>query len=71
MLQFLAHTLVLSLLFSICFLPSILSFYRGARSRFWVLMINVITLATVGGTFDIKVTGLCLIVLTLAAMGVE
>ena len=67
MLQALAHVLVLHLLFGICFLPSIVSFYRVSRARYWTLAANVAILVVVGGNFDIKATGLCLIVLTLAA----
>jgi len=65
--QTLAHTVVLFILFIICFLPSILSFIRRARSFYWTLLANLLILGLVGGNFDIKVTGLCLVVLTLAA----
>tara|TARA_B100000029_G_C17567758_1_gene955616 strand:- start:743 stop:958 length:216 start_codon:yes stop_codon:yes gene_type:complete len=71
MLQALAHVVVLFLLFSICFLPSIVSFIRRARSFYWTLLANAGILIGVGGNFDIKVTGLCLIVLTLATAGAE
>ena len=71
MLQALAHIVVLLVLFSICFLPSIVSFVRRARSFYWTLLANIGILVGVGGSFDIKVTGLCLIVLTLATAGAD
>ena len=71
MLQALAHVVVLTILFGICFLPSLVSFYRRSRAFYLILLANFGILVFVGGNFDIKATGLALLVLTLTAGGVE